>query len=519
LHVDVAVRFQEIVNFLDFSAPDALASISLLTYSDNPTLSKQPQTKTTFPKSIITMSSAQTSSRNKRISTRSCSFPRKLYGMLEDAAKQGFEDIVSWQPGNNSFKVLKPKLFAATIMQRHFKQTQYKSFQRQLNIYGFQRIHYGPNMGGYMHSCFIKGHPELCPSVTRQTGPRVDSQTPTIYTLPLLMPNLPLSNEALRIDGCELKPLLGAKHVKVDDIQIQPLYRDNRLEMTESEENLLLDIFGRNDTAGLRTDSQTPTIYTVPHLVPNLPSDNEALKIDGCKLKPLLGVEDVKVFDVQIQPLHRDSRFTMTESEENLLADIFGQNDTEVKLLGREFVIEEVNDIGKEIFQNVTSLQNGHTESSTGDISSLIGEHTTMDDIFSLNCGNYEEQKNHSEHAFPFKLHRMLDDADRNGFAHIVSWVEEGAAFKVHDSEAFLAKVMPNYFDQSKYECFRRQLNVYDFNRVSKGPKRGGTYYHRFFLRSDRGLCQNINRPTSTITSTIETRVRSRHVRTVTPLY
>jgi hypothetical protein len=359
--------------------------------------------------------------------------------MLEDAAKKGFEDIVSWQPGDNSFKVLKPKLFAATIMRRHFKQTQYKSFQRQLNIYGFQRVHYGPNMGGYMHSCFIKGHPELFPLVTRLTGPRSDSPTPTIYTSPLLVPNLP-------------------------------------------------------------------------------PSSKEALKIDSSELKPLLGAEDVKVDDVQSKPLYRDNRSKVTESKENLLADVFGQNDTEEKLLGREFVFEEVKDIGEERFQDGTTMQNGRTEStSMDDISSLIGEHTTMDDIFSLNCENdeIEEQQKHSKHAFPLKLHRMLDDADRNGFAHIVSWVEEGAAFKVHDSEEFLDKVMPNYFDQSKYDCFRRQLNLYDFNRVSKGPNRGGTYYHMFFLRSDRCLCQNINCPTSTSTSkTLETRVRSRDVGT-----
>jgi hypothetical protein len=318
--------------------------------------------------------------------------------MLEDAANKGFEDIVSWQPGGNSFKVLKPKLFAATIMRRHFKQTQYKSFQRQLNIYGFQRIHYGPNMGGYMHACFIKGLPERCPLVTRQTGPRADSQTPTIYTLPLLLPNLPSSNEALKIEGCELKPLLGAEDVKVDDVQIEPLHLDNSFKMTESEENLFLDIFGQKDTtAGPRSDSQTPTTYTVPHLVPDLPSDNEAFKNDCCELKPLLGAEDVKVFDVvQIHPLlYRDNRFKMTDSEENLLADIFGQNDTEEKLLGREIVFEEVSDIGKE------RLQYGHAESTMDDISNLIGEHTTMDDIFSLNCGNdaIEEQQKHSTHA------------------------------------------------------------------------------------------------------------------------
>lgn len=54
------------------------------------------------------------------------------------------------------------------------------------------------------------------------------------------------------------------------------------------------------------------------------------------------------------------------------------------------------------------------------------------------------------EHSFPWKLHTLLEEAEREGFNNIVSWVQEGLAFKVHDSDAFVNKIMPNFFDQSK---------------------------------------------------------------------
>mmetsp|Transcript_91707 Transcript_91707/g.137322 ORF Transcript_91707/g.137322 Transcript_91707/m.137322 type:complete len:148 (+) Transcript_91707:85-528(+) len=99
------------------------------------------------------------------------SFPRKLFTMLEEADSQGFSDIVSWQPDGSSFRVHKPKKFATTIMCQYFNQTRYKSFQRQLNIYGFQRIHTGPKRGGYEHPCMNRSSPELCQVITRLSSP------------------------------------------------------------------------------------------------------------------------------------------------------------------------------------------------------------------------------------------------------------------------------------------------------------------------------------------------------------
>jgi len=34
---------------------------------------------------------------------------------------------------------------------------------------------------------------------------------------------------------------------------------------------------------------------------------------------------------------------------------------------------------------------------------------------------------------FPFKLHKILEEAERNGFDNAISWLPSGKAFKVHD--------------------------------------------------------------------------------------
>ena len=56
------------------------------------------------------------------------------------------------------------------IMPRYFKQTHYKSFQRQLHIYGFLRINDKGMLdsGAYYHDKFIKGQKQLSLRMVRQ---------------------------------------------------------------------------------------------------------------------------------------------------------------------------------------------------------------------------------------------------------------------------------------------------------------------------------------------------------------
>jgi hypothetical protein len=90
-------------------------------------------------------------------------FPWKLHEMLDNAAVEGFSDIVSWLPGStNSFKVHQPGVFAEGVMPRYFKKIQFKSFRRQINMWGFKRIEGGAGKGGYRHPNFIRGMPSLC---------------------------------------------------------------------------------------------------------------------------------------------------------------------------------------------------------------------------------------------------------------------------------------------------------------------------------------------------------------------
>jgi hypothetical protein len=81
--------------------------------------------------------------------------------MLEEMATVGAESIVSWQPHGKAFRVHVPDAFASTVMKRYFKQTKFKSFQRQLQVYGFVRINKGMDAGAYFHSMFIRNNKSM----------------------------------------------------------------------------------------------------------------------------------------------------------------------------------------------------------------------------------------------------------------------------------------------------------------------------------------------------------------------
>ena len=58
-------------------------------------------------------------------------FPYQLNAMLNDAESNGNEHIVSWLPCGTMFKVHKHKEFAARVMPKYCRHSQYKSFLRQ----------------------------------------------------------------------------------------------------------------------------------------------------------------------------------------------------------------------------------------------------------------------------------------------------------------------------------------------------------------------------------------------------
>ena len=51
---------------------------------------------------------------------------------------------------------------------------------------------------------------------------------------------------------------------------------------------------------------------------------------------------------------------------------------------------------------------------------------------------------------FPWKLHEMLEIAEKENFANVVSWLPDHKSFKVYQTETFVRDIMPKYVsDQS----------------------------------------------------------------------
>ena len=59
-----------------------------------------------------------------------------------------------------------------------------------------------------------------------------------------------------------------------------------------------------------------------------------------------------------------------------------------------------------------------------------------------------ELQRSH----FPFKLHRILNDAGAKGFQDIISWTPDGRAFQIFDKKRFEKEVMPLYFSSGRFQ-------------------------------------------------------------------
>jgi hypothetical protein len=145
-------------------------------------------------------------------------FPWKLHEMLDNADVEGFSDIVSWLPGStHSFKVHQPGVFVEVIMPRYFKKIQFKSFRRQINMWGFERIKGGAGKGGYKHPNFIRGMPSLCcmmkrvkikgtgthPLVASKGHPCVPSLDETVQNPNYLNPCV-LDREKPQEDWCQI---------------------------------------------------------------------------------------------------------------------------------------------------------------------------------------------------------------------------------------------------------------------------------------------------------------------------
>ncbi|RCH92578.1 stress-responsive transcription factor hsf1 [Rhizopus stolonifer] len=137
-----------------------------------PESSAQGNSQTTNPALVVNSSQTQ---RNKLQNVPA--FLNKLYGMVDDAST---DDLIRWAPDGLSFLVLRHEEFAKKVLPRFFKHSNFSSFVRQLNMYGFHKVPHLQNgvlstegeleRWEFSNPHFQQSQPDLLLLVTRKKG-------------------------------------------------------------------------------------------------------------------------------------------------------------------------------------------------------------------------------------------------------------------------------------------------------------------------------------------------------------
>lgn len=93
--------------------------------------------------------------------------------------------------------------------------------------------------------------------------------------------------------------------------------------------------------------------------------------------------------------------------------------------------------------------------------------------------------------TFPAKMHAILTNPE---LSDVIGWAPHGRSWRILKPRDFEIRVLPKYFEHSKFSSFVRQANGWGFRRMSHGYDKNA-YYQEYFLRAMPWLCKKMRRP------------------------
>ncbi|KAK7247060.1 hypothetical protein RIF29_41936 [Crotalaria pallida] len=164
-------------------------------------------------------------------------FLLKTYDMVDDSST---DDIVSWSATNNSFVVWNPPEFARLLLPTYFKHNNFSSFIRQLNTYGFRKIH--PERWEFANDEFLKDQKHLLKNIYRRKPIHSHSHPPGSHVDPERAA-LEEAIEKLSREKASLESKIFSfkQHKSTAKVQLEEF--NQRLDSMEERQKKLLNFF------------------------------------------------------------------------------------------------------------------------------------------------------------------------------------------------------------------------------------------------------------------------------------
>ncbi|KAM3369197.1 hypothetical protein ACQJBY_017232 [Aegilops geniculata] len=107
-------------------------------------------------------------------------FLTKTYAMVDDPET---DDTISWNESGTAFVVWRRAEFERDLLPKNFKHSNFASFVRQLNTYGFRKI--GLDRWEFANECFRKGEKRLLGAIQRRKGSGAGAPAPAMMATPI----------------------------------------------------------------------------------------------------------------------------------------------------------------------------------------------------------------------------------------------------------------------------------------------------------------------------------------------
>lgn len=91
-------------------------------------------------------------------------------------------------------------------------------------------------------------------------------------------------------------------------------------------------------------------------------------------------------------------------------------------------------------------------------------------------------------------LFLMVQDPETD---HIICWAEKSQGFRILNKEIFEDVLLPKYFQHKEFKSFHRQLNMYNFQKITLKEEEFMEFFHPFFDRHHPHLLERVVRQTS----------------------